>query len=172
MERISIKAEKREDAGKGAARGLRRKGVIPAVLYREGSSLPIQLDKAELGRFLHRSGGEQVIVNLAVNARDAMPKGGRLAFVTYSGAQAIMSIDTAMDEGLGVATFSPSTRERLATVISTPAKAANPVDIFPDMMAHGYEKLCTHVLKALLDDEGVHGSGGVSIYSLRRQHRP
>lgn len=65
MERISIKAEKRENAGKGAARGLRRKGVIPAVLYREGSSLPIQLDKAELGRFLHRSGGEQVIVNLA-----------------------------------------------------------------------------------------------------------
>lgn len=64
MERISIKAEKREIAGKGAARSLRRKGIIPGVLYREGSSLPIQLDKAELGRFLHRSGGEQVIVNL------------------------------------------------------------------------------------------------------------
>ncbi|MDA8085185.1 MAG: 50S ribosomal protein L25 [Nitrospiraceae bacterium] len=65
MERISIKAERRETSGKGVARSLRRRGVIPAVLYREGSSLPIQLDKAELGRFLHRSGGEQVIVNLA-----------------------------------------------------------------------------------------------------------
>ena len=65
MERISIKAEKRGTAGKGVARSLRRKGIIPAVLYREGSSMAIQRDKAELGRFLHQSGGEQVIVNLA-----------------------------------------------------------------------------------------------------------
>ena len=65
MERISIKAEKRGSSGKGAARSLRRNGIIPAVLYREGSSMAIQLDKAELGRFLHQSGGEQVIVNLA-----------------------------------------------------------------------------------------------------------
>ncbi|MDA8325001.1 MAG: 50S ribosomal protein L25 [Nitrospiraceae bacterium] len=76
MERISIKAEKREAAGKGVARSLRRKGIIPAVLYREGSSLPIQLDKAELGRFLHRSGGEQVIVSLAFPGGD-----NRLALV-------------------------------------------------------------------------------------------
>ncbi|MDA8388000.1 MAG: 50S ribosomal protein L25 [Nitrospiraceae bacterium] len=76
MERISIKAEKRGSAGKGTARSLRRKGIIPAILYREGSSLPIQLDKAELGRFLHHSGGEQVIVSLA------FPEGeNRLALV-------------------------------------------------------------------------------------------
>lgn len=64
MERSSIKAEKREESGKGVARSLRRKGLIPGVMYREGNSLPIQLDKPELLKFLHRSGGEQVIVNL------------------------------------------------------------------------------------------------------------
>ncbi len=64
MEKTSIKAEKREVSGKGIARSLRRKGLIPGVMYREGKSLPIQLDKPELVRFLHRSGGEQVIVNL------------------------------------------------------------------------------------------------------------
>ena len=64
MEKTSIKAEKREVSGKGIARSLRRKGLIPGVIYREGKSLPIQLDKPELLRFLHRSGGEQVIVNL------------------------------------------------------------------------------------------------------------
>ncbi len=65
MERSSIKAEKREVSGKGFARSLRRKGMIPGVMYREGNSLPIQLNKPELIKFLHRSGGEQVIVNLA-----------------------------------------------------------------------------------------------------------
>ncbi len=64
MERSSIKAEKREVSGKGIARSLRRNGLIPGVMYREGKSLSIQLDKPELLRFLHRSGGEQVIVNL------------------------------------------------------------------------------------------------------------
>lgn len=64
MEKTSIKAEKREVSGKGIARSLRRKGLIPGVMYREGKALPIQLDKPELVRFLHRSGGEQVIVNL------------------------------------------------------------------------------------------------------------
>jgi acyl-CoA synthetase (NDP forming) len=86
-----------------------------------------------------------------------LPRGERLAFVTYSGAQAIMSIDAATDEGLGLARFSKQTQERLAKVIATPSKAHNPVDIFPDMMTHGFEKTSTEVLRALLEDDGVHG---------------
>ncbi|MDA8155133.1 MAG: 50S ribosomal protein L25 [Actinomycetota bacterium] len=64
MERITLKAEKRPEAGKGAARTLRRGSMIPAVLYRAGGSLPIKLQKPELIKFLKQTSGEMVIVNL------------------------------------------------------------------------------------------------------------
>lgn len=86
-----------------------------------------------------------------------LPRGDQIAFVTYSGAQAIMSIDAAIDSGLGLAHFSKETQKRLARVIATPSKAQNPVDIFPDMMVHGFEKTATEILCALLEDHGVHG---------------
>ncbi len=85
------------------------------------------------------------------------PVGERIALVTYSGAQAIMSIDAATEEGLALAHFTKETQERLAGVIATPSKAHNPVDIFPDIMAHGFEKTATEILRALLEDDGVHG---------------
>jgi large subunit ribosomal protein L25 len=65
MERLTIQAEKRTETGKGAARSLRRQAVVPAVLYREGKSLPIKIQKKELARFIHETAGEHVIVNIA-----------------------------------------------------------------------------------------------------------
>ncbi len=84
-----------------------------------------------------------------------LPRGGRIALVTYSGAQAIMSIDAAIEEGLEVAHFREDTRQKIARVIATPSKAQNPVDLFPDMLSHGFEKTAMQVLQALLEDDGV-----------------
>jgi large subunit ribosomal protein L25 len=64
MERMSINVEKREEVGKGAARSLRRKNMIPAVLYRAGDSLPVQFSKKDISRFINATAGEQVMVNL------------------------------------------------------------------------------------------------------------
>lgn len=64
MERITINVERREEKGKGAARSLRRKEIIPAILYREGKSLPIKIPKKELTKFINTTFGEQAIVNL------------------------------------------------------------------------------------------------------------
>jgi large subunit ribosomal protein L25 len=64
MERVTLSVEKREKTGKGGARSLRRSGFIPAVLYKGGNSLPVQLAGKELSRFISRTAGEQVIVNL------------------------------------------------------------------------------------------------------------
>jgi acetyltransferase len=86
-----------------------------------------------------------------------LPRGPRIALVTYSGGQAIMSIDTAVREGLRVARFKDATLERLSRVISTRSKAQNPVDLYPDMNTHGFEKTATEILEALLEDEGVDG---------------
>jgi acetyltransferase len=84
-----------------------------------------------------------------------LPRGGRIALVTYSGAQAIMSIDAAIEEGLEVAHFREDTRQKIARVIATPSKGQNPVDLFPDMLSHGFEKTAMEVLQALLEDDGV-----------------
>jgi acyl-CoA synthetase (NDP forming) len=86
-----------------------------------------------------------------------LPRGNQLAFVTYSGAQAIMSIDAAADSGVTLAHFSNRARRMLSKVIATPSKAQNPVDLFPDMLTHSFEKTAVEVLSALLADDGVHG---------------
>jgi len=64
MERVSISAEKREEHGKGVARGLRREGMVPAVLYREGKAQSIKLSKKELAKLINSVAGEQVMVDL------------------------------------------------------------------------------------------------------------
>lgn len=64
MERITLNAEKRDRAGKGVARSLRREGVVPAVVYRGGGSTPIKVNKKELVGFINVTSGEQVMVNL------------------------------------------------------------------------------------------------------------
>lgn len=106
---------------------------------------------------LRMSGLEEFIGTLMGFQWMPLPQGDRLALVTYSGAQAIMSIDKAVDLGLEVARFTQETRDKISKVIATPAKAENPVDLYPDMNTHGFEKTTIEVLKALLDDDGVHG---------------
>jgi len=64
MERMSISVEKREEVGKGAARSLRKKNMIPAVIYRAGDSLPVQFSKKDLARFINATAGEQIMVDL------------------------------------------------------------------------------------------------------------
>ncbi len=84
-----------------------------------------------------------------------LPKGNRIALITYSGAQAIMSIDEAMRQGLRVARFGGETQQKLSRVIATSAKARNPIDIFPDMMVHGFDKISLDTVRALLEDDDV-----------------
>lgn len=64
MQRLTLSVEKREEVGKGVARGLRRKGFIPAVIYKGGDSMPIQLSAKEFLYFISKTAGEQVVVNL------------------------------------------------------------------------------------------------------------
>jgi acetate---CoA ligase (ADP-forming) len=98
-----------------------------------------------------------------------LPRGNRIAIVTFSGAQAIMSIDRASEMGLTLACFRPDTMERLATVISTVPKRKNPVDTFPDMNVHGFEKTSLTILEALFDDEGVDGIVFISFAAYGAQ---
>jgi large subunit ribosomal protein L25 len=75
MERHSLNVTKREATGKGGARGLRRSGYTPAIVYRGGASLPVQIAAKELSQFINRTAGEQVLVNLE------LPEGQKQAIV-------------------------------------------------------------------------------------------
>ncbi len=64
MDRITLHAERRDKTGKGIARSLRRDGVVPAVLYKGGGSIPIRINGKELTNFMRATAGEQVMVDL------------------------------------------------------------------------------------------------------------
>lgn len=64
MQALTLSAEKRNKVGKGIARSLRRKGFIPAVIYKGGDSIPIQLSTKEFAQFITKTAGEQVVVNI------------------------------------------------------------------------------------------------------------
>jgi len=76
MQSLTLNVKKREGTGKGIARGLRRKGFIPAVVYKAGESMPIELSTKEFSQFISKTAGEQVLVNLNFDgeARQALLK--------------------------------------------------------------------------------------------------
>jgi large subunit ribosomal protein L25 len=64
MEKMVIHAQKRDEIGKGSARSLRRNNMIPVILYRKGSSIPLKVPKKELTQFINETAGEKVMVSL------------------------------------------------------------------------------------------------------------
>jgi large subunit ribosomal protein L25 len=67
MEKIILNAEVRSSTGKAAAKGLRRKDVIPAVVYKGGKeAIKLQLAVGALNEILHTKAGENVIVTLKI----------------------------------------------------------------------------------------------------------
>ena len=67
-EMISLDAEPRDRAGKGAARATRRAGRVPAIVYGGGQEpLLISLEPRELGRCLARPGFFNHLVEISVD---------------------------------------------------------------------------------------------------------
>jgi len=68
----SLKSDRRNEAGKGVARKLRRSGRIPAVYYGRGEEpISITIGIKELEELIHQSGGSNVIVDLKVEGDNA-----------------------------------------------------------------------------------------------------
>jgi large subunit ribosomal protein L25 len=67
MEKIVLKSEVRNEAGKRVAKDLRNKGLIPAVVYKGGKdAIKLQLDKAAIEQALHTKAGENAIITLEI----------------------------------------------------------------------------------------------------------
>ena len=71
MERPMLSAEIREAVGKGKARKLRAKGLIPAIFYSPKSqSIPLVIDSKEFIRILQTEAGENVLIDLNIQKGD------------------------------------------------------------------------------------------------------
>jgi large subunit ribosomal protein L25 len=67
MEAVSLTAERRQAAGKGGARKLRARDLIPAVIYGHGREPePLSLSRMELDKVLHRIAGGSTLIDLTV----------------------------------------------------------------------------------------------------------
>ena len=67
MEISDLKASERKSTGKGAARELRRQGLIPAVLYGPRvEPMPLTIATLDLSKIYEASGTENVILNLII----------------------------------------------------------------------------------------------------------
>ena len=66
MQQVRLEAEKRETSGKGAARGMRRAGHIPGILYgRKDEAIPLRIDARGFRDFLNNY-GENAFINLEI----------------------------------------------------------------------------------------------------------
>jgi len=67
MERVTLKAQPRDGTGKGAARGLRRGGLVPAVVYGRGrEAKAVAVEARALDVALHTHAGRNVLIDLEI----------------------------------------------------------------------------------------------------------
>jgi large subunit ribosomal protein L25 len=69
MQRLELSVQQRAQAGKGAARTLRREGKIPGVLYSGGKSTPLTLNPADLAKLLHSAARENTLIDLKLDGK-------------------------------------------------------------------------------------------------------
>lgn len=70
-DKVTIKAEKREERGKNASRRLRREGKIPVIVYGgEGDNASIKVDLKDLAAILRSDRGANTVFDLEVEGGD------------------------------------------------------------------------------------------------------
>jgi large subunit ribosomal protein L25 len=73
MKTILLKAEQRTETGKGGARTLRRRGIMPAVIYAGGKATPIKFEKKEIVKLISSGVGEHAIINIEFSKDGGKP---------------------------------------------------------------------------------------------------
>jgi large subunit ribosomal protein L25 len=75
---VKLKAERRSATGRSAARKLKARGVIPAVIYgAKDKPQPLQLSERDINAMLSHASGENILVELEIDGDQS----GRLALV-------------------------------------------------------------------------------------------
>jgi large subunit ribosomal protein L25 len=83
MERLALKAFKREKTGKSYAKKIRKKERIPAVVYKDGKAMALELELKNLIHVLHIAHTENVIVELDIENGEQVRKTAILKDIQY-----------------------------------------------------------------------------------------
>ena len=81
---VKLKAEPRNEIGRAAARRLKTRGIIPAVVYGgKEKSQPLQVSARDINRMLSHASGENILVELEIAGQKA-PRTALLQEVQHS----------------------------------------------------------------------------------------
>ena len=81
---VKLKAEPRSEIGRSAARRLKAKGIVPAVVYGgKEKSQPLQVSSRDINRMLSHASGENILVELEITGQKA-PRTALLQEVQHS----------------------------------------------------------------------------------------
>ncbi|MDP3790081.1 MAG: 50S ribosomal protein L25, partial [Candidatus Omnitrophota bacterium] len=68
MEKIQLKAEVREEAGKKPTKKIRNEGFVPGVVYKEGKeTVSLKINEKELAQLLKAKAGANVLIGLKID---------------------------------------------------------------------------------------------------------
>jgi len=74
MEETKLIARKRNEKKSAAMRRMRKRGILPAVIYSDGAeAMPIQLDRHVFEVMLHRHTSEKMMINVEVEGVGTFP---------------------------------------------------------------------------------------------------
>ena len=121
-----------------------------ALATRQGLDVATDALMDECGVIRVNSVEELFDVALAFS-KNPLPRGNRLGILTNAGGPAIMATDTAIANGLVMASYSERTRAELRRLLPPEATIQNPVDMTPKSDRSKYDA-CARIL---LDDEGI-----------------
>lgn len=80
-----------------------------------------------------------------------LPQGEGVAIVTNAGGLGVMAADACADNGLPLASFEPSTIQRLKEKLPPAASLYNPIDVVGDADSERYD----HAIRTVMDDPNV-----------------
>jgi large subunit ribosomal protein L25 len=66
MEKFKIEVKKRDKVGKKYAKSIRREGLVPAILYKQGASVPLELKERDLIHLFHQAHSENLVTELHI----------------------------------------------------------------------------------------------------------
>lgn len=68
MKQVKLEAQKREKRGKETNKKIRKRGIVPAVLYgKDSPSMPLQVIERELKKAITSGAGYNVVIELKIN---------------------------------------------------------------------------------------------------------
>jgi acetyltransferase len=88
-------------------------------------------------------------------SRLSLPKGNRIALLTYTGGGGVMAVDRMMELKFPLTQISPRTLEKFSPLNPPWLPLGNPVDMWPSTMKYGARPMYKTYLQGLLEDDGI-----------------